>query len=169
MSHVIRAASSPADYAVFATLIAEYVNWLRDRYQDDAWFILEVLDKQSLASELQDLAAIYGPPQGRTFLAVAGDEMRGCGAYRRLADGSCEMKRLFVPTRYQGAGIGRDLARALIASAREDGFPKMRLDTGVVMNEALAMYASLGFTRCAPYYDYPAKLLPYLVFMEIQL
>ena len=39
------------------------------------------------------------------------------------------MKRLFVPDRFRGFGIGRKLSDALIASARAERFKLMRLDT----------------------------------------
>ncbi len=157
------------DFEAFAHLITEYVAWLRARYAQDAWFITEVLDQQSLASELANLPTIYGPPNGRTLAAVQDGEVRGCGAYRRIADGICEMKRLYIPVQYQGAGLGRQLCVALIESARADGYRLMRLDTGRLLKEAIAMYQSLGFRECAPYYDYPDKLLPYLLFMELPL
>ena len=79
------------------------------------------------------------------------------------------MKRVFVPERFRGAGLGRGLCSALIASAREDGFRSMKLDTGNLMREAIALYGSLGFGECAPYIDYPAQLMPYFVFMELRL
>jgi GNAT superfamily N-acetyltransferase len=40
------------------------------------------------------------------------------------------MKRLFVPPRNQGKGIGRLLCQNITVKAREDGFTLMRLDTG---------------------------------------
>ena len=52
---------------------------------------------------------------------------------------------------------------------REDELRLMKLDTGVLMNEAIAMYRSLGFRECAAYIDYPARLMPYLVFLELRL
>ena len=169
MNELIHEASSEQDYRAFSQLIGEYVSWLRSRYEQDNWFITEVLDKQSLSSELDNLSTMYGSANGRAFLAVSDNEVRGCGAYRRLADGTCEMKRLFVPVRFQGAGLGRRICSALIASARADGFRLMRLDTGNLMKEAITMYRSFGFEECSPYYEYPGQLLPYFVFMELPL
>jgi ribosomal protein S18 acetylase RimI-like enzyme len=79
------------------------------------------------------------------------------------------MKRVFVPARFQGAGLGRRLCNALIASAREDGFRLMRLDAGNLMKEAIAMYESFGFALCARCYEYPDKLMRYFLFMELPL
>jgi len=169
VNELIHEASSEHDYSAFSQLIGEYVSWLRSRYVDNNWFITEVLDKQSLSSELENLSTMYGSANGRAFLAVSDNEVRGCGAYRRLADGTCEMKRLFVPVRFQGAGLGRRICSALIASARADGFRLMRLDTGNLMKEAITMYRSFGFEECSPYYEYPGQLLPYFVFMELPL
>jgi putative acetyltransferase len=87
-------------------------------------------------------------------------------ALRDLGDRACEMKRLFVPERFQGFGTGRRLCLALIDAARADGYQVMRLDTGFQNDEALAMYRSVGFVECAPYHDYPADLMGHLRFME---
>ncbi len=97
------------------------------------------------------------------------DQISGAGAIHRLADGTCEMKRLYVSERFKGQGIGRRLAEALIDDARKDGFKLMRLDTGNLLTEAIDMYCKLGFRDCAPHLKYPENLLPYLVFMELPL
>jgi hypothetical protein len=31
------------------------------------------------------------------------------------------------------------------------------------------MYQSFGFKECSPYYEYPEKLMPYFLFMELPL
>ncbi len=169
MPELIYSASTSADYQALAALVSEYVQWCRARYRADPWFVSEVFGHQSLDSELQSLADAYGPPRGRTLLAARDGVIQGGGAYRRLADGSCEMKRLFVPDRYQGGGIGRRLCRALIESARGEGFQLMRLDTANLFAEAIALYRSMGFRDCAPHHRYPVELMPYLVFMELPL
>ena len=169
MSELLYAASTPTDYEAFAVLVSEYIGWCRSRYQHGAGFVEQVFGYQQLDQELRVLATAYGPPKGKTLLARCDDQIVGGGAYRRLPDGSCEMKRLYVSDRFKGRGIGRRLADALINAARSDGFRLMRLDTGNLLTEAINMYRKLGFRDCAPYCDYPEKLLPYLVFMELPL
>jgi ribosomal protein S18 acetylase RimI-like enzyme len=169
MTDVIFTATTATDYVAFSELVREYVEWCRGRYYNDAWFIDQVFNHQSLDRELQALTAIYGPPKGRTLLATRDGQICGGVAYHRLSDGICEMKRLFVPSRFQGQGTGRRLCEAAVASAKDDGFQLMRLDTANLMTEAIAMYQSIGFRHCAPYQDYPEKLMPFLVFMEMPL
>jgi GNAT superfamily N-acetyltransferase len=163
---VIREASGEEDYAAFGELIREYVGWCRERYRDMPWLIEMAFSYQSLDQELAKLCAAYGPPNGKTFLAVDGDQVLGCAAYRRIGPGVCEMKRMFVPARFHGQGLGRRLGEALIAQAKADGFDAMKLDTGHMMTEASAMYRTLGFVPCAPYVDYPEAMAALMMFME---
>jgi ribosomal protein S18 acetylase RimI-like enzyme len=166
MAISIEPARSAQDYASFATLIEEYVGWCRTRFADDPWFVDMVFGHQALDSELAALSRAYGPPQGLTLLARVDGEVRGAGAYRWIGEGVCEMKRLYVPVRFQGMGLGRRLADALMIAAQAEGCRLMRLDSGKRHHEAIALYEALGFKPCPPYHDYPAALMPHLVFME---
>ena len=159
-------AETPEDYADFAALIREYFDWMFARYGDMRGFIEAVGGHQGVEAELVDLAATYGPPAGRTFIARVDGQAAGCIASKARGAGTTEMKRLFVPERFQGRGLGRALTRTLLAQAREDGFARMVLDTGFQHDEAMSMYESLGFRPCEPYLDYPAELLPHLRFFE---
>lgn len=136
---------------------------------NEQWFIIEAFSHQSLEKELGNLCETYGPPRGRTLLACVDDEIQGAGAYRRLSAEICEMKRLYVPDRHRGSGIGKQLCMAIMASAKADGYRLMRLDTGRLLTEAVKMYKSLGFRECAPYQSYPEKLMPHLLFLECDL
>lgn len=166
---LIEAAASPGDYRDFAALVGEYVAWCRVRYAHDPWFVDQVFGHQDLEHEVRELPATYGPPNGRTLLARRDGRICGGGAYRRLPDGSCEMKRLFVADRYRGHRVGRRLAEALILSARNEGYALMRLDTASLLTEAIALYHQLGFRDCAPHRRYPPALAVHLVFMELPL
>ncbi len=166
MTITLRVAKSAADYDAFGALCRAYLAWSRRRYAELPWFVDEVFGHQSLDDELKNLAAKYGPPGGLTLLAELDGTIAAAGAYRTLSPGICEMKRLYVSDTAQGRGVGRQLAQALMAEAKTAGFTLMRLDTASLLTEAIALYRSLGFETCPPYHDYPAKLMPHLVFME---
>ena len=87
-------------------------------------------------------------------------QISGGITYRNRHDGSCEMKRLFVPSRFQGQGTGRLLCQALRDTVADDGYRVMCLDTGSQNSEALAMYKSLGFHECL------TDLMMHLRFLE---
>lgn len=162
----IRDAHSAADYEAFGKLCRDYVGWCRNRYQAIPWLVDEIFGYQSLEDELKILATKYGPPNGRILLAFLDGEIVGGGAYKQLSQGVCELKRLYVSDKARGHGAGRQLSKKLTAAARADGFAMMKLDTGNLMKEAIAMYRSMGFEPCPPYIEYPARIQPYIVFME---
>lgn len=108
---------------------------------------------QGLDKELATLPGEYAAPRGCLLLAKQGEERVGCVGVRPLDTERCEMKRLYVRADHRGAGLGRELAEIAIGFARGAGYRCMYLDTLPSMKTARALYASLGFTACPPYYD----------------
>lgn len=151
----IRSAESEEDLAKVRALFCEYAEWLGV----DLGF-------QGFQNELDSLPGAYGAPRGRLLLASVDGEDVGCGALRPLSETICEMKRLWVRPGARRGGVGGQLARHLMEEARKIGYLTMRLDTLDHMTPALRLYESVGFKRCAPYYETP---LTNTVFLELKL
>jgi GNAT superfamily N-acetyltransferase len=115
------------------------------------------LGYQGFEDELAGLPGVYASPEGLLLLARAPDgSPLGCGAFRAMKAGEgCEMKRVYIAPSARGLGLGIAMVEALMAQARLAGYRTIALDTLPSMIEAHRLYAKLGFTPIAPYYDTP--------------
>jgi putative acetyltransferase len=120
---------------------------------------------QNFSAELATLPGAYAPPRGALLLAGTALHPRGCVALRPLPDGDPligEVKRLYVRADARGSGLGRALVLRVLAEASAIGYRELKLDTLPTMAAARALYASLGFTECAPYYRNPLNGFVYM-------
>jgi GNAT superfamily N-acetyltransferase len=87
-----------------------------------------------------------GPPGG-AFLVGFDEDGRPicCGGVKPLADGACEIKRMYVAPGARGRGLAGELLSALEEAARELGHAVARLDTGPRQPWAERIYRAAGY------------------------
>jgi GNAT superfamily N-acetyltransferase len=102
-------------------------------------------------------------------LALVDGIPAGCVMVRGLDDDACEMKRLFVRPAFRGLGLARAMVGELARLADRRGYAHMRLETGVLQSEAIALYRSLGFSPVPPYYACPQWFVENGCFLETSL
>lgn len=146
----IKKIASVEDLEDVKQLFREYANFL----QVDLCF-------QGFESELAKLPAKYAEPEGSIFLAKVNEIPAGCIALWKLEDGVCEMKRLYVKPKFQGLGLGKQLANVLLEEAKLKGYQKMKLDTLQRLSAANSLYTNLDFTKTIPYNINPEEDVVY--------
>lgn len=143
-------------------MFRQYFAWITDDNEIN-------MSYQGIESELASLPGKFSPPEGCLLIAEVDGNSIGCVALRSFESGTCEMKRLFVKPECRSKGVGKALAKRIIAEAKKNGYRKMLLGTGDFMVEAQKLYSSLGFKTIGQYYDVPAEVLKRSVFMELSL
>ncbi|MDH6244237.1 GNAT family N-acetyltransferase [Mycobacterium sp. OTB74] len=86
-----------------------------------------------------------GPPNGVYLVGYRSGVPVCAGGLKRLPDGSCEIKRMYVVPGARRQGLARILLRALEDAARGLGYTVARLDTGVRQPHAQRLYESEGY------------------------
>jgi GNAT superfamily N-acetyltransferase len=100
--------------------------------------------------------AELGPPDGALLIGFSDTgEPLCCGGVKRLADGVCEIKRMYVMPAARGRGVARALLAALESRARELGYTTARLDTGHKQPHARHVYESAGYVEADNFNDNP--------------
>ncbi len=127
-------------------LIKEYVDWID----------LD-LSFQKIAEELEQFPRAYQEPDNSFFVAKDADKIIACIGMKKIGEGICEMKRLFVKDEYKGKGIGKALVTLILGEAKRKGYKLMRLDTLKKMTKAQNLYRSFGFYEIEKYVENPLE------------
>jgi GNAT superfamily N-acetyltransferase len=95
-----------------------------------------------------------GPPGGTFLVGYEDGEAVCCGGVKRLPDGACEIKRMYVVPAARGRGIGHALLAALEDAGRALGYSIARLDSGDRQPGAVHLFRTAGY---APIHNFNAN------------
>jgi ribosomal protein S18 acetylase RimI-like enzyme len=152
----LKIAQSKDEIKLIKELFLEYATWL------DFPLCFQGFDE-----ELATLPGKYSLPNGRLYIAYWNNEPAGCIGLRKLNDGICEMKRLYVRPAFRGNNIGKKLVEKIIEDAKSGNYSLMRLDTiKDRMGNAVEIYENFGFIEIEAYYNNPD---PNTLYMELDL
>lgn len=101
----------------------------------------------------------------RFWSAWHGAHLVGCGALRRMAGASGEIKSMRTATPYLRRGVGQAMLQYILAAAMAEGLSQVYLETGsqAGFGAARQLYEANGFVYCGAFGDYEAN--PTSVFM----
>jgi putative acetyltransferase len=103
-------------------------------------------------------------PRLRFFVVDVDGAIVGCGALRELEPGVAELKRMYIRKPFRRRGLGRVLLESLEREAATSGIHTLKLETGWMLAEAVALYHSAGFKDIPAYGEYVTS--PYSLCME---
>ena len=103
------------------------------------------------------------------WTAWEGSVLLGCGALKEIDPKHGEVKSMRTPKALRRRGAGRAILERILAVARERGYERLSLETGMMdaFIPAQKLYQSFGFTYCGPFGSYVED--PNSVFMTLQL
>jgi GNAT superfamily N-acetyltransferase len=125
--------------------------WVRGLVLSHAAALGAVPGVERVTADAARLPGPFAPPSGALLVATLGGAPAGCVAFRRIDEGTCEIKRMFVDPAFRKRGVARALMHALLSRARERGYGRVRLGTLHTMTAAQALYRDLGFVEIPRY------------------
>jgi GNAT superfamily N-acetyltransferase len=90
-------------------------------------------------------------PDGTFLVGYDGERAVAVGGVRRLEDGICEIKRMYVAPAARSRGAGRALLGALEDAARELGYDRVRLDAGPAQEHSISLFRRSGYVEIPRY------------------
>jgi ribosomal protein S18 acetylase RimI-like enzyme len=106
---------------------------------------LGTCDDLSGEPDLGDIGASYAPPGSRFLVAMIQGEVVGTAAIRRLQDGDCELKHLYVRDSHRRQGLASALVMGLLNFVKQQEYRRIWLEIRPYMRETSKVYSRYGF------------------------
>lgn len=91
----------------------------------------------------------------KNIVVIYDDEIAvGCGAIKKFDETSAEVKRMFVSLEKRGSGVAQKILQELEICAKELGYQKCMLETGIRQVEAVKFYKKCEYQVIPNYGQY---------------
>jgi GNAT superfamily N-acetyltransferase len=87
-------------------------------------------------------------------VAYSDDVAVGCGAFKPFSEDTVEIKRMYTNPEKRGKGFASKILNELEVWAKEVGYNRCVLETGIKQPEAIALYEKCGYIRIPNYGQY---------------
>lgn len=87
-------------------------------------------------------------------LGYVDNKLGGCGCFKPFSPDTIEIKRMIVEPEFRGSGLAGAILTELENWAREKGYEKSILETGVKQPEAIRFYCKHGYRTIDNYGQY---------------
>ena len=121
----------------------------------------------TLVKQLDDLLSVvdgdkheyyhqFNSIEGIPYVLVSyhNNEPIACGAIKPYNDTTVEIKRMYTHPDARGKGFGKTILQELEQWAKELGYKKLMLETGISFEAANNLYKKYGFTQIPNYDQY---------------
>lgn len=105
--------------------------------------------QKNVYDQYNSLAGIHD-----VVLALEDGIPAGCGSLKEYGSRTGEIKRVYVREEYRRNGTGRKIIEALEALAKDKGYDRLILETGVSFTGATHLYKSQGYRVIENYGQY---------------
>ena len=104
-------------------------------------------DPHDTDRDLSDIEQTYFRAGGcfDVLIETAPQRIVGSIGLLPLAEGGCELRKMYLLPAVRGRGLGKFLLTHALAEARRLGFRRVVLETADVLKEAVQLYRSFGF------------------------
>lgn len=104
---------------------------------------LDINAIKQYVKSLEDFEKVWCLYDGVTLIGTVG--------VRSLDELNCELKALYLYSRYHGQGLGYRLIKTALEEAKRAGFEAMYLDTISTSERAIRLYKAVGFEEIEQY------------------
>ena len=155
----------------YINLNIEFLSWVvaetHKRYKINIIEIMGITAQEYVLNSYDKVMKSY-EDNGMIYIVEVGGNVAGMGGVRRLKDGVCEIKRMYIKPDYRGLGYGKNLIQMLLEAAKNFGYSLVKLESSLFMKTAHQIYRSYGFKDCDEYpgVETPEPMKAYEIYME---